>query len=231
MPLLLLACLCLSFCFPAHAFAYGLTPERFDCSNSQRYYVVRVPSPIWPDSIEVAQTYSDAGRIDLAGRWEQGLPIWDYGEQYYCDLAFLPSGTAATASSAFELGPEALVQHGSVRMHTFDANADGIQEIALTQYVDGGFYEIMVLGGCPDNYYIPVAQFVAFRAQYNGNWVKPEDVILTDSANWPEFVVEAPAQVTGRVYSKQKNWAVRHWRFNVEAGTYTQTIRKRLPEQ
>ncbi|WP_027188515.1 hypothetical protein [Desulfovibrio cuneatus] len=231
MPLILFAFMWAMLFFPINAFADDFTPERFDCSNSQRYYVVQVPSHDFSQGPELAQTYTDANRIDLAHLWQQGMSIWNYGGQRFCNLGLLPVGKSVTVlGDDFGARNPLFIYFSFRKLHVFDANEDGILEIALIEYVDGGFYQVTVLGGCPESYYIPVAQFVARRVQQNGIWIQPENFVFGDYHAWPEFVVEAPAKLTGNLYSKQKNWAVRQWRFTTKAGKYTETVIKRLPD-
>lgn len=232
MPLLLFACLGFLFVFPIITFAEGLTPERFDCSNSQRYYVVQVPSSDFPEGPELAQTYTDAHRIDVARLWQQGMSLWNYGGQRFCNLGLLPAGKSVTVlGDNFGPGNFFFSYFAFRKIHIFDANEDGIPEIVLIEYVDGGFYQVTVLAGCPESYYIPVAQFVARRVQQNGAWIQPENFVFGGYTAWPEFVVEAPAKLTGNLYSNQKDWAVRQWRFSAKAGKYRQQIVTSLPQE
>lgn len=232
MPLVLLAFIYAVLFPPINAFAYGLTPERFDCSNGQRYYMVRIPSAALAESLEVAQTYSDANRFDFAKMWQQELPVWDDGEHHVYDVGVLPVGRAVTISDSFDLRIDGVFQASAMhKVHVFDANADGVSEIALLENVEGGFYAVTVLGGCPDSYYMPVAQFVAQKILQNGAWIQPENFVFGGYNAWPEFVVQAPVKLTGNLYSKQKDWAVRQWRFSAKADKYTQNVIERLPQE
>ena len=99
-------------------------------------------------------------------------------------------------------------------------NDDGLADLLYYEPA-GAFYFIALYAACGDNYYTPVAEFLARDVP------EPELRSEVSGASWAEYSVIAP-DPTSSHDAPLKNWARRTWKFD---GTrYQQTAVEALPD-